>query len=77
MALRTRINAGDVYEIDVILRTEWGAPERQSFELRASNKKGKIDWISTHAGERIVTFSLTPARLRGAVRATMKPEQGQ
>jgi len=36
MDLRARIDAGGVYEIDVILLTEWGAPDRQSFELTAS-----------------------------------------
>jgi hypothetical protein len=34
--LRARIDAGAVYEIDVILLTEWGAADRQSFELTAS-----------------------------------------
>jgi hypothetical protein len=36
MDLRANLEAGDVYEIDVILLTEWGSPERQSFELTAS-----------------------------------------
>jgi hypothetical protein len=36
MDLRAHIDEGGVYEIDVILLTDWGSQARQSFELTAS-----------------------------------------
>jgi hypothetical protein len=40
MDLRANIEAGGMYEIEVILLTDWGSHEQQSFELTALVEHG-------------------------------------